>query len=164
MKEYREGVATAIIGAVNLVFTLLAMRQVDKLGHKPLVILGASGLTVLCIFGAVAPQQQSANAARFLRAAIGTNAVSSAPVTRVLISEIFSNRIRGIATLTAVVALWLPYALLVFRFPFLQKMGAYTPFCTHAGIRVFGRLFIPLRVKEPKGKTQERVEASFAAQ
>jgi SP family xylose:H+ symportor-like MFS transporter len=155
---------TVFIGAVNLVFTLLAMWQVDKVGRKPLMIFGASGLAVLYIFSAILLQQQSPNAAWFLLAAIGTYAMSLAPVTWVLISEIFPNRIRGIATSTAVVALWLSYALLVFTFPILaEKMGAYTPFYIYAGICVLGLLFILLRVKETKGKTLEQVEASFAA-
>jgi SP family xylose:H+ symportor-like MFS transporter len=155
---------TIFIGVVNLIFTLLAMWQVDKLGRKPLMIFGASGLAVLYIFSAVLLQQQSANAAWFLLAAIGTYAMSLAPVTWVLISEIFPNRIRGIATSTAVVALWLSYALLVFTFPILAaKMGAYTPFYLYAGICVVGLLFILFKVKETKGKTLEQVEASFAA-
>jgi MFS transporter, SP family, xylose:H+ symportor len=155
---------TVFIGAVNLVFTLLAMWQVDKLGRKPLMMFGATGLAVLYIFSAILLQQQSANAAWFLLAAIGTYAMSLAPVTWVLISEIFPNRIRGIATSTAVVALWLSYALLVFTFPILaEKMGAYTPFYIYAGICVVGLFFIRFKVKETKGKTLEQVEASFAA-
>lgn len=155
---------TVFIGLVNLAFTLLAMWQVDKVGRKPLMIIGASGLAVLYIFSAIALQQQSSNAAWFLLAAIGTYAMSLAPVTWVLISEIFPNRIRGIATSAAVVALWLSYALLVFTFPILaKKMGAYTPFYIYAGICVLGLFFILLKVKETKGKTLEQVEASFAA-
>jgi len=155
---------TVFIGIVNLVFTLLAMWQVDKVGRKPLMIFGATGLAILYVFSAISLQQQSPNAAWFLLAAIGTYAMSLAPVTWVLISEIFPNRIRGIATSTAVVALWLSYALLVFTFPILaEKMGAYTPFYIYAGICILGLLFILLGVKETKGKTLEQVEASFVA-
>lgn len=155
---------TVFIGAVNLTFTLLAMWQVDKLGRKPLMLFGAVGLAILYILSAIFLQRKSPEAAWFLLAAIGTYAMSIAPVTWVLISEIFPNRIRGIATSTAVVALWVAYALLVFTFPILaQKMGTYTPFYIYAGICVIGLLFIQSKVKETKGKTLEQVEASFAA-
>lgn len=155
---------TVFIGVVNLAFTLLAMWQVDKLGRKPLMLFGAIGLAILYILSAIFLQQKSASAAWFLLAAIGTYAMSIAPVTWVLISEIFPNRIRGIATSAAVVALWLAYALLVFTFPILaQKLGAYTPFYLYAGVCVIGLLFVQFRVKETKGKTLEQVEASFAA-
>jgi sugar porter (SP) family MFS transporter len=155
---------TVFIGAVNLVFTLLAMWQVDKLGRKPLMIFGAIGLAIFYVLSAVLLQRQSSSAAWFLLAAIGTYAMSLAPVTWVLISEIFPNRVRGIATSTAVVALWISYALLVFTFPILAgKMGAYTPFYIYAAICILGLLFILFGVKETKGKTLEQVEASFAA-
>ncbi|MEI6950642.1 sugar porter family MFS transporter [Paraflavisolibacter sp. H34] len=153
---------TVFIGIVNLLFTLLAMWQVDKLGRKPLMLFGAIGLAVLYILSALFLQQKSAHAAWFLLAAIGTYAMSIAPVTWVLISEIFPNKIRGIGTSIAVVALWMAYALLVFTFPILaQKLGAYTPFYLYAGICLAGYLFIRLKVKETKGKTLEQVEASF---
>ena len=155
---------TVFIGIVNLVFTLLAMWQVDKMGRRPLMLFGASGLAVLYIFSAVLLKSQSPEAAWFLLAAIGTYAMSLAPVTWVLISEIFPNQVRGIATSVAVVALWVAYAILVFTFPILAgKMGAYTPFYIYAGICCIGLLFILFRVKETKGKTLEQVEASFAA-
>jgi len=155
---------TVFIGAVNLTFTLLAMWQVDKLGRKPLMLFGSIVLGVLYILSAIFLQRKSASAAWFLLAAIGTYAMSIAPVTWVLISEIFPNRIRGIATSAAVVALWMAYALLVFTFPILAKnMGAYTPFYIYAGICVIGLIFIKFRVKETKGQTLEQVETSFAA-
>src|SRR5690606_8951371 len=101
---------TVFIGIVNLVFTLLAMWQVDKLGRKPLMLFGAGALAVLYIISAVLLHQQSPAAAWPLLAAIGTYAMSLAPVTWVLISEIFPNKVRGAATSVAVVSLWIAYA------------------------------------------------------
>lgn len=150
---------TVFIGIVNLAFTLLAMWQVDRLGRKPLMLVGAAGLAVLYIISAVLLQQRSPAAAWSLLAAIGTYAMSLAPVTWVLISEIFPNKVRGAATSVAVIALWLAYALLVFTFPVLAEyMGAYTPFYIYAGICVIGFLFIKIKVKETKGKTLEEIE------
>jgi SP family xylose:H+ symportor-like MFS transporter len=150
---------TVFVGIVNLLFTLLAMWQVDKLGRKPLMLIGAGGLAVLYIVSAVLLQQKSPAAAWSLLAAIGTYAMSLAPVTWVLISEIFPNKVRSAATSIAVVALWLAYALLVFTFPVLaEKMGTYTPFYVYAAICVAGFVFIKVKVKETKGKTLEEIE------
>lgn len=154
---------TVFIGIINLLFTLLAMWQVDKLGRKPLMILGSLGLAVLYIISALLLQSKSPLAAWSLLAAIGMFAMTLGPVTWVLISEIFPNHIRGAATAVAVISLWLSYALLVFTFPILaSKLGAYTPFYIYAGICVLGFWFIKTKVKETKGKTLEDLENVFS--
>jgi MFS transporter, SP family, xylose:H+ symportor len=151
------------IGIVNLLFTLLAMWQVDKLGRKPLMIFGSLSLAVLYVFSGMLLQNKSSFAAWPLLAAIGIYAMTLAPVTWVLISEIFPNRVRGAATSVAVISLWLSYALLVFTFPIVaSKLGAYTPFYIYAGICVVGFWFIKIRVKETKGKSLEDLENVFS--
>jgi MFS transporter, SP family, xylose:H+ symportor len=153
---------TVFIGVVNLLFTLIAMWQVDKLGRKPLMILGSLGLAVLYIISGFMLQNQSSLAAWPLLAAIGIYAMTLGPVTWVLISEIFPTQVRGVATSIAVISLWLSYALLVFTFPILAgKLGAYTPFYIYAGICVLGFLFVKIRVKETKGKSLEDLENVF---
>src|SRR5206468_3647866 len=89
---------TVFIGGVNLVFTILAMMLVDKLGRKPLMLIGAGGLAVLYIIVVRLLVAGSENVSWFLLTAIGTYAMSLAPVTWVLISEIFPNKVRGAAT------------------------------------------------------------------
>jgi SP family xylose:H+ symportor-like MFS transporter len=108
---------TVFIGIINLLFTLLAMWQVDKLGRKPLMIIGSLSLAVLYIISGLLLQNKSPLAAWPLLAAIGMFAMTLGPVTWVLISEIFPTHIRGAATSIAVISLWLSYALLVFTFP-----------------------------------------------
>jgi MFS transporter, SP family, xylose:H+ symportor len=153
---------TVFIGVVNLLFTLLAMWQVDKLGRKPLMIIGSLGLAILYIVSGLLLQNKSVFAAWPLLAAIGIYAMTLGPVTWVLISEIFPTHIRGAATSVAVISLWLAYALLVFTFPIIaSKLGAYTPFYIYAGICVLGFLFVKSRVKETKGKSLEELENVF---
>jgi SP family xylose:H+ symportor-like MFS transporter len=155
---------TIFIGIINLLFTVLAMWQVDKLGRKPLMLFGAIALAVLYLISAVLLQKQSPLAAWSLLAAIGTYAVSLAPVTWVLIAEIFPSAIRGKAISVAIVALWLAYGILVFTFPIMaRKMGAYTPFYIYAGICLAGFWFVYKKVKETKGQSLEDLENAFVA-
>jgi SP family xylose:H+ symportor-like MFS transporter len=149
---------TVFIGLVNLLFTLLAMWQVDKVGRKPLMLIGSAGLAILYILSAILLQHHSPLASWSLLAAIGTYAMSLAPVTWVLIAEIFPGKVRDAAMTVAVIALWLAYALLVFTFPILaRKMGTYTPFYLYAGICLAGFWFVWFKVKETKGKTLEQL-------
>lgn len=153
---------TIFVGLINLVFTFLAMWQVDKIGRKPLMLFGAAGLSLLYLVSALLLQQKSPAAAWPLLAAIATYAMSLAPVTWVLIAEIFPDKIRGVATSVAVISLWLAYALLVFTFPILARnMGAFTPFYIYAFICLLGFWFIWCKVKETKGKSLEDMEDIF---
>lgn len=152
---------TVSIGIVNLVFTVIAMWQVDKLGRKPLMLAGAAGLSVIYVVLALLLKNQAAAplVSVIVLIAIALYATSLAPVTWVLIAEIFPNHIRARATTMAVVALWVAYFVLAFTFPVLaDKLGAYGPFYLYAGICVLGFLFVRARVVETKGKTLEEID------
>jgi len=152
---------TVSIGIVNLLFTLLAMWQVDKLGRRPLMLIGSLGLSVLYIALAFLLQSHAAAGlvSILVLLAISTYAISIAPITWVLISEIFPNKIRSEASTVAVVSLWGAYFILVFTFPILAKvLGTYGPFYLYAVICFCGFLFIKTKVKETKGQTLEELE------
>ncbi len=149
---------TVFIGGVNLVFTLLAMVLVDKIGRKPLMLTGAGGLALLYIIVVQLLGVQSANVSWFLLAAIGMYALSLAPVTWVLISEIFPNKVRGEATSVAVLCLWLAYFILVFTFPVIFEQLQDKSFYIYAGVCLLGFVFVWRKVKETKGKTLEELE------
>jgi SP family xylose:H+ symportor-like MFS transporter len=157
----RQLFETIAIGAVNLLFTLLAMWQVDKLGRRPLMLFGSLGLSLVYIILAFLLQNHypAGMVSVFVLLAISMYAISLAPVTWVLISEIFPNKIRGVASSVAIVSLWGAYFILVFTFPILaEKLGAYGPFYLYAVICFLGFLFIKKRVKETKGQTLEELE------
>jgi MFS family permease len=85
--------------------------------------------------------------------------MSLAPITWVLISEIFPNRIRGVAISVAVSALWIACFILTFTFPILNKtIGPANTFWVFAAICIAGFLFILFCVPETKSKTLEQIE------
>jgi len=89
-------------------------------------------------------------------------ALSLAPVTWVLLSEIFPNRIRGAAMSVSTVSLWSACFVLTYTFPLLNKgLGPAGTFWIYAGISIFGFIFIRSRVRETKGKTLEEIEREF---
>ncbi|MGZ3871297.1 MAG: sugar porter family MFS transporter [Mucilaginibacter sp.] len=156
---------TVAIGIVNTLFTLLAMWQVDKLGRRPLMLIGSLGLSVIYLVLAFLLKEQAPAGwiSVFVLLAIGMYATSLAPVTWVLISEIFPNNIRGVASSVAIVSLWIAYFILVFTFPVLAEyLGTFGPFYLYAAICLLGFFFIRARVKETKGQTLEQLEQNFA--
>jgi SP family xylose:H+ symportor-like MFS transporter len=161
----RQLLETIGIGVVNLAFTLVAMFLVDRLGRRPLLLFGAAGLSVLYLMLAFLLQTHAAPGlvSAVVLAAIGTYGLSLAPVTWVVISEIFPTRIRGAASSVATVALWGAYFVLVFTFPILAEViGTYGPFYLYAGICLAGFFFVRAKVKETKGQTLEELEDTFA--
>ena len=152
---------TVFIGAVNLVVTILAMALVDKVGRKPLMLIGSIGLSVLYILISQLIGAKSVYVSWFLLAAIGLYGTSLAPVTWVLISEIFPNKIRSAATTIAVLSLWLAYFILTFTFPILYEQLKDKTFYIYAVICAIGFVFVKLKVKETKGASLEEMDGMF---
>jgi sugar porter (SP) family MFS transporter len=160
----RQLFETIAIGTVNLVFTLLAMWQVDKLGRRPLMLIGSMGLAIVYIILSVLLQHQYSAGwiSVFVLCAIALYASSLAPVTWVLISEIFPNKIRGRATSLAIIFLWSAYFILVFTFPpLVEKLGTSGAFYLYSAICLIGYFFIKMKVKETKGQTLEQLEQNY---
>ena len=152
---------TVFIGGVNLVFTILAMLLVDKVGRKPLMLIGAAGLAILYIIVVQMLGASSAHVSWFLLAAIGVYAMSLAPVTWVLISEIFPTKIRAAGMSVAIIGLWAAYFVLVFTFPILFEWLKDDTFYIYSVVCVLGFFFVLFKVKETKGKTLEELEQNL---
>jgi len=161
VSQDRQLQQTVFIGCVNLVFTLLAMLLVDKLGRKPLMLLGAAGLAVLYVIVANMLSTGSPQVSWFLLGAIGTYAMTLAPVTWILIAEIFPTGIRSAASSVAILALWAAYFILVFSFPPLFERFADHTFYIYAAVCFAGFFFVWARVKETKGKTLEEMDGAM---
>ena len=148
-------------GSVNMAFTFVALGVVDKAGRRPLMLFGSAALALIyfamgfCYHSHV----QGLPVLLLVLAAIACYAMSLAPVTWVVISEIFPNRIRGAAMSVAVSALWIACFLLTYTFPILNaKLGSAGSFWLYAVICVLGFIFIFAKLPETKGKTLEQIE------
>lgn len=150
-----------VTGIANLVFTFVAIHTVDRLGRRALMMIGAGGLAgIYLILGTCYFFQVSGWFMVVLVVmAIGCYAMSLGPVTWVLLSEIFPNRVRGMAMATATVALWIGCFTLTYTFPLLNSvLGSSGTFWIYSLICASGFIFIYRVLPETKGKSLEELE------
>ena len=150
-----------ITGTVNLIFTLLAMRMVDSWGRRKLMLLGSVGLAVIYFLLGTSYYFELKGLAILVLVmiAIATYAMTLAPITWVVLSEIFPNSIRGAAMAIATTALWIACFVLTYTFPILNKMlHASGTFWLYGLICFSGFLFILKKLPETKGKSLEEIE------
>jgi len=150
-----------ITGIVNLVFTFVAIYTVDRLGRRKLMLSGAGGLAIIYLFIGLSYyfQISGVHVLVLVVTAIACYSCTLAPVTWVIISEIFPNRIRGAAMSIAVTMLWIACFVLTYTFPVLnKKLGTAVTFWIYMAICVLGFCFIKRRLPETKGKTLEEIE------
>jgi SP family sugar porter-like MFS transporter len=150
-----------ITGSVNLAFTFVAICTVDRVGRKALLSGGALGLA--CIYVLVAScflfGSRGPHVVALVVSAIACYGCTLAPVTWVVLSEIYPNRIRGAAMSVSVFALWAACFVLTYMFPSMNaRLGTAWTFMIFAGVCVFGFLFIRAFLPETKGKTLEQIE------
>ncbi|OJU36014.1 MAG: MFS transporter [Bacteroidales bacterium 45-6] len=150
-----------ITGVTNVIFTIIAMYFVDKWGRKALLLLGAFGLTfIYALMGAAYFFHISGISLLIIVVlAIACYAMTLAPVMWIVISEIYPNRIRGIAMSVATFALWTACFILTYTFPLLNAgLGAAGTFWVYGLICLAGGMFVLKKVPETKGKTLEELE------
>ncbi len=153
-----------ITGVVNLIFTLVAMRVVDSWGRRKLMLFGSLGLAITYIFLGMAfhLDWNGFLVLSIIVVALAVYAMSLAPITWVVLSEIFPNRIRGAAMAMATGTLWVASALLVLLFPLIRDwINISGAFWLYAIICVAGFLFIRHRLPETKGRSLEEIEEVF---
>ncbi len=148
-------------GSVNLAFTLVALGVVDRGGRRPLMLFGSAALAIIYFAMGYCYHESVKGLPMLLLvlAAIACYAMSLAPVTWVVISEIFPNRIRGAAMAVAVSALWIACFLLTYTFPIMNaKLGSAGTFWLYGAICVLGFIFVFFKLPETKGKSLEQIE------
>lgn len=150
-----------VTGITNVVFTVVAMLLVDRLGRRPLLLIGAGGLTLIYALmgGAYYFGLSGVALLVVVVAAIACYAMTLAPIMWVVISEIFPNAVRGVAMSIATVALWGASFVLTYTFPLLNSsLGAAGTFWLYGAICLCGFVFVFRAVPETKNKSLEEIE------
>jgi SP family arabinose:H+ symporter-like MFS transporter len=153
---------TVAVGATNMIFTIVAMSFIDRLGRKPLLMIGSAGmmltmagLSLLFLIG----KTSGPLVLLFILGYCAFFAASLGPVTWVLISELFPNRIRSIGMAISVMFLWSSCILVTVSFPvLLEKLNGGFTFLIFSVVCLADFLFIWRNVPETKGKTLENIE------
>ena len=143
-----------VTGIANLVFTIVALYTVDKVGRKPLMLLGAGGLCLIyAILGTCYYLHVTGVGMIVLVVlAIGCYAMTLGPCTWVLISEIFPDKVRSVGVSTCTFALWIGSSTLTYTFPFLNRsLGSYGTFWIYAAVCAVGFIVFSTKLKETKG-------------
>jgi SP family xylose:H+ symportor-like MFS transporter len=158
---------TIVVGIINLSFTILAIYSVDRFGRRKLQIFGASGMAFfmlvlgMCFFF----DRLGMIAMIAMLGYVGCFAFSWGPVTWVLLSEMFPNKVRGRAMAFAVGAMWISNLLVSWTFPMMNNSSALTKLFHHgfaywiyAVMGLVAAFFMWKMVPETKGKTLEEIE------
>jgi sugar porter (SP) family MFS transporter len=165
--------ATALgVGVVNVGFTILAVRIIDRAGRRPLLLIGLVGMTIsLALLGTVFASGATGENSTVLSGVLATLclavyiasfAISLGPVFWLMISEIYPLRIRGTAMSVASIANWGSNFLVALTFPvLLAALGGATLFWLFAVLGIVAWVFIYFRVPETKNRSLEEIEASF---
>lgn len=157
---------TIIIGAINMLFTVLAIFTVDRFGRKPLMIIGAlvMAVSMVSLGLSFSMHKEGLLALIFMLLYTAGFAMSWGPVTWVLLSEIFPNSIRGAMSI-AVAAQWIANLIISWTFPIMNDNTWLTGLFNHGfAYWIYGLMgiiaawFMWKFVPETKGKTLEEIE------
>ena len=150
-----------ITGLTNLIFTFAGMYFVDKLGRRALMLFGSIGLAIIySLLGACYYFEVTGFVVLALViSAIACYAMTLAPITWVVLSEIFPTRVRALAMAVSTFALWIACFVLTYTFPILNSsLGASGTFWLYGVVCILGYLFLRVYLPETKGKSLEEIE------
>jgi len=144
-----------VTGIANVIFTVVAMATVERWGRRTLMLIGSLGLGIIyltlgtCYFA----ECTGVGMVCLVVAAISCYAMTLAPITWVVLSEIFPDRVRGTAMSVAVAALWISCFGLTLTFkPINVAFGAAGTFGLYAAICAVGFAVVARFLKETKGR------------
>lgn len=152
---------TVVMGIVNIIFTVVAIFTVDRVGRKPLLMIGSAGMMIGMLALAVLSFTDAIGLAALVFIILYTASfmMSWGPICWVLISEIFPNTIRSQAVAIAVAAQWVSNFLVSATFPSLSAWSVGGTYCIYALMSLLSALFVWRMVPETKGKTLEQMSA-----
>jgi MFS transporter, SP family, arabinose:H+ symporter len=149
-----------LVGAMNLVATLLAMSVIDKLGRKTLLLVGSVG-TAICLACVAAVFFEKAHQSSLVWLLVGYIfffAISQGSVIWVYISEIFPTRVRAKGQSLGSSAHWIMNAIISGTFPILAKYSAGAPFVFFSAMMVLQFFVVLFMYPETKGYTLEQMQ------
>ena len=151
-----------VTGITMVLFTFLAIATVDRNGRRVLMLGGCAGLVV--IYAALGwffhIHSTGIHMLALVVAALACYAMTLAPVTWVILSEIFPSRVRGTAMAIATASLWAACFVLTYTFPLLDAwLGTSGAFWLYACVCAVGFLGVKRWLPETKGKTLEEIES-----
>jgi sugar porter (SP) family MFS transporter len=159
-----------VVGAANLLFTVVAIWTVDRVGRRPLMLIGAGGMGV-CLVAMGLAAQTGQVAVWMLVCVLGyiaCFALSVGPVTWVLLSEIFPTSIRGRALSLATLCLWSANFVVSQTFPMMDQHAGLVarynhafPFYVYAAFCVILVMVVWWWVPETKGRSLEQIERGW---
>jgi SP family xylose:H+ symportor-like MFS transporter len=151
---------TIIMGLVNVIFTVIAIMKVDKWGRKPLLITGSIGMAVgmFAISTLAFCNIIGISTLVFIVLYTASFMMSWGPMTWVLISEIFPNKIRGRAVAIAVAIQWFANYLISSTYPPMMEFSSGLTYAFYGLMSVLSALFVWKFIPETKGKSLEEME------
>jgi SP family galactose:H+ symporter-like MFS transporter len=160
--------ATAGIGVVNVLMTVLAMQLLDRLGRRPLLLVGSAGMILaLGVLGLAFVLPNLSTLLSWIAAAslvlyVASFAIGLGPVFWLIISEIYPLKIRGLAMSTAAVANWGSNLLVAVTFlTLIQILGRSGTFWLYGLVGIAAWVFSYLLVPETSRRSLEEIEASW---
>jgi MFS transporter, SP family, arabinose:H+ symporter len=152
------------IGATNLLFTMLAMSVIDRIGRKTLLLVGSVG-TAACLLGVAVvffTGRHEGLLVWFLIGYIASFAFSQGAVIWVYISEVFPNRVRAKGQSLGSLSHWVMNALISGFFPVMAKASGGIPFVFFA-LMMVAQFFVVLTIyPETKGVSLEGMQRRMA--
>lgn len=151
-------IQTVVMGIVNVIFTFIAIFTVDKIGRRPLLMVGSVGMAVgmgaLSILG-FSDKINGFVALIFVIIYTASFMMSWGPICWVLISEIFPNTIRSNAVAISVAVQWTFNLIVSSTFPYLSKWSSGWAYFIYCFFSILSAVFVYFLVPETKGKTLE---------
>jgi MFS family permease len=150
-----------ITGITMCVFTFVAIATVERLGRRALMLFGCAALAIIyvCMGYLYHVHRGGLPLLLLIVAAIASYAMTLAPITWVILSEIFPNAVRGTLMAICTASLWAACFVLTYTFPLLNaSIGTAGTFWFYAGICAAGVLFVLKYLPETKQKSLEAIQ------
>ena len=172
LEEAGLGASTALlssigIGVTNMVFTLVGISLIDRMGRKQLMYIGSAGyiLSLSLVACAFFFEWEGLAVALFLFLFIASHAIGQGTVIWVFISEIFPNHLRGYGQSFGSSVHWVLAAVIPSSIPFLfSNIGPGVVFSIFAGMMVLQLLFVIFMMPETKGVPLEELSEKLSPQ